>query len=343
VTRFERNGKTGTTATAVSNSVLALLFVFLYPAVSFAERFWVEGTIGTLFDSNIEHLSIVDLLTMGERRGVFLRNAALGGAAFGRDDAFSASVSLAAETGLDVPERSRLNSYADVGWHLEPRSDISLDLAFGLHHTAEDFLAMRNMFLDVFATGDLFWDIEEAHAWYGALKAGYYLGFDEEMRYLTGPMFAFENGYFHYPTDATDYVKPSVGIEGYFFRPEVLSSCEGTLSVNNSFIKPTVGFEGKYDLAPVFFKGSLRYSFMTWLANDRWWGDRSKRRMEHVPSATGQVLWEITEHFALSLTYSYRYIFSNLGREEGDYIDYTMDRHLVTLQITGRYEGERKE
>lgn len=343
MTHSARNERTGTIVTAVSNSALALLVAFLFPAIASAERFWVEGSVGTMFDSNIEHLSIVDLWTMGERRGIFLRNAALGGVAFGRDDAFSTSVSLSAETGLDVPERSRFISYADAGWHLEPRDDVSLDLSIGLHHIAEDFLSMRNMFLDLFGTADLFWDIEEAHAWYNTFRTGYYLGFDEEMRYLTGPMFGVESGYIHYPTDRTDYIKLSVAIEGYFFRPEVLSSCEGTLSVNNSFIKPTVGFEGKYDLAPVFFKGTLRYSFMNWLGTDRWWGDRSKRRMEHAPSAGAQVFWEITEHFTLSLNYSYRYIFSNLGGDPGDYIDYTMDRHMVTLQITGRYDKEKKE
>lgn len=340
MTLFVKNEKSGIIAIAVLNRFLFLL-LSIFPSFLFADRFSVQGSVSSLFDSNIEHLSIVDFLTMGKRYGIFIHNDAAFDYSFGDNDAFSTGLSLAADTGLNVPEKSHLNTFAEFGWHGVLRDDVSLDLALMAHHAAENFLRMRNMFLDLFVTADLFWDINAENAAYGTFKTGYFTGFDEEMRYMTGPSFGIETGYFHYPTEATDYLKLGAGLEGYFFRPEILTSCTDTLSITNSFLKPYIFFEGKYDAAPVFLKATLRYAYMEWLKSDHF-NDWSKRRKEHIPSVTAQVLWEISAYLSLSLTYSYRYFFSNFGRDPGDYVNYTMDRHTVTLDLTARYEGETR-
>ncbi len=343
-----KDGRSGIITTAALNRFL-LPFIFIaLPSLLFADRFSAQGSVAGFYDSNIEHLSIDDQVAMGKRQGVFIHNEAAVEYAFGDTDDFSTAFSLSSDTGLNVPEKSRLNTFFELGWHGEPRDDLSLDLVLQAHHTAENYLHMRNMFLDLFVTGDLFWDISNDHALYSTVKTGYFTGFDEELRYMTGPAVGIEAGYFYYPTPYTDYLKFGTGFEGYFFRPEVITSCNEenrscTLSINNSSVKPYLFLEGKYDAAPVFLKGTLRYAYMEWLGDDHNTDNGFKeRRREHIPSLSAQVLWEITGNISLSLNYSYRYIFSNFSRSKGAYLDYTMDRHTVRLEFTAHYEGEPK-
>lgn len=334
-----KNGRSATTATAGSNSVYLFLLSLFLPAFLSAGSLTIRGSVGTLFDSNIEHLSIVDFLTMGKRYGFFVRNTASADYAFGPENALSAGVSLLSETGLDVPEKSRLQETASFGWRHDLRDDLSLDLTILAHHASENYLRLRNMFFDLFGAADLFWDMNEQHSFYGTVRAGYFIGFDEEMRYLTGPAFGFEAGYWHYPTELTDHVKGGAGIEAFFFRPEELSSCTDVLVVHNRSLKTYLFIEGKADLSPIFLKLTLRYAYLAWLDSDRL-NEWKKRRREHIPSAAAQILWRINANFDLALTYTYRYIFSNFGNDPADYADYTMDRHTALLEVTGRYEGE---
>lgn len=342
-----KNEKSGITATAALNSLLfSAIFILLFPSFVLADRFAAQGTVAGFYDSNIEHLAVWDALTIGQRSGFFIRNEGAFEYNFGEADAFSTALSLSSDTGLDFPEKSRLNSFFELGWHGEPRSDLSVDLALQAHHTAENYLHMRNMFLDLLIMGDLFWDISDDDAVYSTLKASYFTGFDEDMRYMTGPAVGIELGYFHYPTVRTDYLKMGTGFEGAFFRPERWTSCSIDLSVNNSSVKPYLFFEGKYDIAPVFLKGALRYAYMEWLGDDRFLitgePDYVKRRKEHIPSVSAQVLWDISRYISLSINYSYRYIFSNISRSDGGYVDYTMDRHMIMLEFNAHYEGESR-
>lgn len=340
MTSCVKNGKNATITTVALNSSL-LLLLFFFPFFLWADHLAVRGSVAGFYNSNIEHLSIIDFLTVGKQYGIFIRNEASGEYeyGFGEAESFSSSLSLSSDTCLNSPERSRFNSFFELGWHDEPHDRLMLDLTLQAHHTAENYLQMRNMFLDLFVTGDLFWDISDDHAAYATLKAGYYTGFDEDMRYMTGPAVGIELGYFYYPTAYTDYLKPGIGFEGYFFRPEILTSCTDTLRVNNSFIKPYLFLEGKVDLAPVFLKATLRYAYMEWLESDRF-NDWSKRRREHSPSVSTQVLWDMTKYFSMSLAYSYRHIFSNFGQSPSDYIDYTMEGHTVMLELSAAYEGD---
>ncbi len=337
-----KNGRNATTTTAGSNSAhlfLSFLFFLLLPAFLSAGNLTIRGSVGAIFDSNIEHLSIVDFLVMGKRYGLFVRNTASADYAFGIEDSLSMGVSLLSETGLDVPEKSRLQETAFFGWHLDLRNDLSLDLSLLAHHASENYLRLRNMFLDFFGGADLFWDKDDHHTFYGTVRAGYFIGFDEEMQYLTGPAAAIEAGYWHYPTEHTDHIKGGIGLEGFFFRPEELSSCADVLVVHNRSIKTYLFIEGKADLTPVFLKVTARYAYLAWLNSDRL-NEWKKRRQEHIPSAATQILWRINANFDIALTYTYRYIFSNFGKDAADYADYTMDRHTAILEVTGRYEGE---
>lgn len=333
--RNERNATTG----IVASSKHFFFFIVFLPTFLFAGHLTIRGSVGALFDSNIEHLSIVDFLTMGKRYGFFFRNTASADYGFGPGDNLIAGLSLLSETGLDVPEKSRFQETGVLGWHLDLREDLSLDLSLLIHHASENYLRLRNMFLDLFGSADLFWDMSDRHSLYSTTRVGYFIGFDEEMRYLTGPAIAFEGGYWHYPTEYTDHVKIGLGLEGYFFRPEVLSSCTDTLTISNRSVKTYAFIEGKVDLAPVFLKASVRYAYFAWLENDRF-NEWSKRRQEHIPSLGAQVLWRITKNFDLALSYTYRHIFSNFGKDPEDYVNYTMDRHTLLLEMTARYEGE---
>jgi len=347
VTSCVKNEKSGITVIAAPNSLFFLLaLLLLLPSLVLADRITAQTSVAGFFDSNIEHLAVWDALTMGKRSGFFIRNEGAFDYVFGDNDAFSTAFSLSSDTGLNVPEKSRLNSFFEIGWHGEPRDDLSLDLALQAHHTAENYLHMRNMFLDLLVTGDLFWDFSDDDAFYSTVKASYFTGFDEDLRYMTGPTIGAEFGYFYYPTARTDYLKVGAGFDGAFFRPERWTSCSVTLSVKNASIKPYLLFEGKYDLKPVFLKGTLRYAYMEWLEEDRFIitdiKDWSKKRKEHTPSLSTQILWDINDYISLSLNYTYRYIFSNFSRNNGAYVDYTMDRHTVMLEFSAHYEGETK-
>jgi len=337
-----RNGKNAITVTVVSSKhgFLEVLFFILFGSASLsAGSLAIQGSVGTLFDSNIEHLSIVDFLTMGKRYGFFIRNSAGFDYSFGNSETVSTGMFLFSETGLDVPEKSRLQEMVSLSWRPTIRGDLDLDITMLAHHAAENYLRLRNMFLDFFLMADLFWDITHLHALSGAMRGGYFIGFDEEMQYLTGPALGLEAGYWYYPTKRADYLKSGVGIEGYFFRPEELSSCTETLTVHNRSLKVYLLFEGKAVLSPIFFKGNLRYAYLVWLESDRlnaW----HKRRQEHIPSLSAQISWHISEHFDLAVIYTYRYIFSNFGRDPNDYVNYTMDRHTLLLEFTARYEGK---